>query len=98
MASIFNNLCFHYTSSGLTEHTVAYAQSSLIHLAGVSDCNQVNIVYGGVTMKHMDEVAGITAAKYCKTNVVTASMDTVNFHKPIKRGTSAVFTKKIYQF
>ena len=46
-------------------------------------------------MKHMDEVAGITAAKYCKTNVVTASMDTVNFHKAIKRG---MFALKIHQF
>ncbi|XP_072036992.1 putative cytosolic acyl coenzyme A thioester hydrolase-like [Amphiura filiformis] len=78
--------------NGLMEHTVAYAQSSLIHLAGVSDCNAVNYVYGGVTMKFMDEVAGITAAKYCKTNVVTASMDTVNFHKPIKRGSVMYFT------
>ena len=63
-----------------------YAQSSLIHLAGVTDCNYANFVNGGVTMKLMDEVAGITAFKHCKTSVVTASMDAVNFHQPIPRG------------
>ena len=88
MLLFLNLLCliFGLFTTGLMEHTVAYAQSSLIHLAGVSDCNSAHFVYGGVTMKFMDEVAGITAAKYCKTNVVTASMDAVNFHKPIKRG------------
>jgi len=68
------------------EHTVPFAQSSLIHLAGVSDCNYANFVNGGVTMKLMDEVAGITAFKHCKTAVVTASMDAVNFHQAIPRG------------
>ncbi|XP_033641976.1 cytosolic acyl coenzyme A thioester hydrolase-like isoform X1 [Asterias rubens] len=70
----------------ITEHSVPYAQSSLIHLAGVTDCNFASYVNGGVTMKLMDEVAGITAFKHCKTTVVTASMDAVNFHQPIPRG------------
>ncbi len=71
---------------GITEHSVPFAQSSLIHLAGVTDCNFASYVNGGVTMKLMDEVAGITAFKHCKTTVVTASMDAVNFHQPIPRG------------
>uniref|UniRef100_A0A5F8H2G1 palmitoyl-CoA hydrolase n=1 Tax=Monodelphis domestica TaxID=13616 RepID=A0A5F8H2G1_MONDO len=40
----------------------------------------------GVTMKLMDEVAGIVAARHCKTNIVTASVDAINFHKKIKKG------------
>ncbi|XP_036204735.1 cytosolic acyl coenzyme A thioester hydrolase isoform X2 [Myotis myotis] len=40
----------------------------------------------GVTMKLMDEVAGIVAARHCKTNIVTASVDAINFHDKIRKG------------
>lgn len=39
-------------------------------------------------MKLMDEVAGIVAARHCKTNIVTASVDAINFHEKIKKGTA----------
>lgn len=38
-------------------------------------------------MKLMDDVAGIVATRHCKTNVVTASVDAINFHDKIKKGT-----------
>ncbi|GAA6108369.1 cytosolic acyl coenzyme A thioester hydrolase isoform X1 [Tachysurus ichikawai] len=37
-------------------------------------------------MKLMDEVAGIVAVRHCKTNVVTASVDAINFHRKIEKG------------
>lgn len=43
-------------------------------------------VSSGVTMKLMDEVAGIVAVRHCKTNIVTASVDAINFHRKIKKG------------
>lgn len=44
-------------------------------------------VFGtGVTMKLMDEVAGIVAARHCNTNIVTASVDAINFHRKIMKG------------
>ncbi|XP_062889547.1 cytosolic acyl coenzyme A thioester hydrolase isoform X2 [Mobula hypostoma] len=67
-------------------YTVGYSQSSLIHLVGPSDCALHNFVQGGVTMKLMDEVAGIVAARHCKTNIVTASVDAINFHQKIEKG------------
>ncbi|XP_042586270.1 cytosolic acyl coenzyme A thioester hydrolase isoform X2 [Cyprinus carpio] len=67
-------------------YTVAFSQSSLIHLVGPSDCTLYGFVHGGVTMKLMDEVAGIVAARHCKTNIVTASVDAINFHRKIKKG------------
>ncbi|XP_023697339.2 cytosolic acyl coenzyme A thioester hydrolase isoform X2 [Paramormyrops kingsleyae] len=66
--------------------TVGFSQSSLIHLVGPSDCTLLGFVHGGVTMKLMDEVAGIVAARHCKTNIVTASVDAINFHRKIKKG------------
>uniref|UniRef100_UPI003AAB34FD cytosolic acyl coenzyme A thioester hydrolase isoform X1 n=1 Tax=Centroberyx gerrardi TaxID=166262 RepID=UPI003AAB34FD len=68
------------------QHTVGFSQSSLIHLVGPSDCTLHNFVHGGVTMKLMDEVAGIVAARHCNTNIVTASVDAINFHRKIKKG------------
>ncbi|XP_069774609.1 cytosolic acyl coenzyme A thioester hydrolase isoform X3 [Narcine bancroftii] len=67
-------------------YTVGYSQSSLIHLVGPSDCTLNDFVQGGVTMKLMDEVAGIVAARHCKTNIVTASVDAINFHQKIEKG------------
>lgn len=37
-------------------------------------------------MKLMDDVAGIVAARHCKTNIVTASVDAINFHDKIRKG------------
>ncbi|KAG8434233.1 hypothetical protein GDO86_012562 [Hymenochirus boettgeri] len=46
----------------------------------------VPVVNPGVTMKLMDEVAGIVACRHSKTNVVTASVDAINFHRKIQKG------------
>ncbi|XP_041130033.1 cytosolic acyl coenzyme A thioester hydrolase-like isoform X6 [Polyodon spathula] len=46
----------------------------------------IPVISPGVTMKLMDEVAGIVAARHCKTNIVTASVDAINFHRKIKKG------------
>ncbi|KAL3974271.1 hypothetical protein ACER0C_022897 [Sarotherodon galilaeus] len=77
------------------KHTVAFSQSSLIHLVGPSDCTLHDYVHGGVTMKLMDEVAGIVAARHCNTNVVTASVDAINFHRKIKKGCVVTVTGRL---
>ena len=48
----------------------------------------------GVTMKLMDEVAGIVAARHCKTNIVTASVDAINFHDKIRKGNRTPLTER----
>ncbi|XP_026222605.1 cytosolic acyl coenzyme A thioester hydrolase isoform X2 [Anabas testudineus] len=77
------------------QHTVGFSQSSLIHLVGPSDCTLHNYVHGGVTMKLMDEVAGIVAARHCNTNIVTASVDAINFHRKIKKGCVVTVTGRL---
>ena len=63
------------TSTGDVSHySVLNSQSSLIHSVQPSDCIDNGYVLGGVTMKLMDEVAGIVAFRHCRTNVVTASI------------------------
>nr|XP_032824108.1 cytosolic acyl coenzyme A thioester hydrolase isoform X4 [Petromyzon marinus] len=76
-------------------HTVGYSQSSLIHLVGPSDCAIHGYVQGGVTMKLMDEVAGIVAARHCQTNIVTASVDAINFHRKLRLGSILTVTGRL---
>ncbi|XP_029995230.1 cytosolic acyl coenzyme A thioester hydrolase isoform X1 [Sphaeramia orbicularis] len=77
------------------QHTVGFSQSSLIHLVGPSDCTLHDYVHGGATMKLMDEVAGIVAARHCNTNIVTASVDAINFHRKIKKGCVLTVTGRL---
>ena len=63
----------------VSRYSVANSQSSLIHSVQPSDCTSAGFVLGGVTMKMMDEVAGIVAFRHCKSNVVTASLGTCEF-------------------
>ena len=66
--------------------TPDHSQSSLIHLVLPSNCVGSGHIQGGVLMKLMDECAGIVAAKHCRTNVVTISLDAVNFISPVVNG------------
>lgn len=70
----------------VSRYSILNSQSSLIHSVQPSDCAFTGYVQGGVTMKMMDEVAGIVAFRHCKTNVVTASIDAIDFHSPVKLG------------
>jgi acyl-CoA hydrolase len=47
------------------------------------DANQSGNVHGGTIMKLIDTAAGISALRHCRTNVVTASMDRLDFHEPV---------------
>ena len=68
-------------------HTVSASVSTLSRVIGPSDCVQPNNnALGGVLMKVMDTVAGIVAFRHCHTNVVTASIDAIDFHQPVYKG------------
>ncbi|XP_029363283.1 cytosolic acyl coenzyme A thioester hydrolase isoform X1 [Echeneis naucrates] len=77
------------------KYTVGFSQSSLIHLVGPSDCTQHSYVPGGRTMKLMDDVAGIVATRHCQTNVVTASVGPINFHRKISKGYVVTVTGRL---
>ena len=50
------------------------------------DANMAGNVHGGTIMKLIDTAAGIAALRHCRTNVVTASMDQLDFHEPVFMG------------
>ena len=50
------------------------------------DANLAGNVHGGVVMKHIDSTAGIVAIRHASSNVVTASIDRLDFHSPVYIG------------
>ncbi len=48
-----------------------------------TDANVLGNVFGGAIMRYMDEIAGIVAWRHAGSNVVTASIDRMNFYAPI---------------
>jgi acyl-CoA hydrolase len=51
-----------------------------------NDTNTLNNLMGGRLLHWMDIAAAISAQKHCRRIVVTASVDNVSFHHPIKLG------------
>lgn len=53
------------------------------HIVSQHDANNAGIMHGGVVMKHIDDAAGVVAIKHTGSNVVTASIDRLDFHNPV---------------
>lgn len=51
-----------------------------------TDANVLGNVFGGAIMRYMDEVAAIVAWRHAGRNVVTASIDRMNFFAPVYVG------------
>jgi len=50
------------------------------------DANPAGNVHGGVIMKLIDTAAGVVAIRHARSNVVTASIDRLDFHHPTRVG------------
>jgi acyl-CoA hydrolase len=52
-------------------------------------------VHGGALLKLLDQVAYVCAARYCKSYVVTASLDQVIFKEPVHVGELVTFSANV---
>jgi acyl-CoA hydrolase len=50
------------------------------------DANALNTAFGGKLMEWIDTCGGVAAQRHCRQVVVTASMDDLHFHAPIRVG------------
>ena len=82
-------------SGDIPRYSIEYSASSLTHAVQPSDCNIFKYCNGGVTMKMMDNVAGIVAFRHAHCNIVTASIDAIDFHKPVKLGEIMTITGRM---
>lgn len=62
--------------------TVADSRVTMSIMMQPQDANPAGIVHGGVVMKHIDDAAGVAALRHTRCNVVTASIDRLDFHNP----------------
>lgn len=65
---------------------VSVSQMTTVRLMMPTDGNVVGNVFGGAIMRYMDEVAGIVAFHHARKNVVTASIDRMDFYAPVYVG------------
>lgn len=66
--------------------SVSVSQMTTVRLMMPTDGNILGNVFGGAIMRYMDEVAGIVAFHHARTNVVTASIDRMDFFAPVYVG------------
>ncbi|MDE3052888.1 MAG: acyl-CoA thioesterase [Gemmatimonadota bacterium] len=66
--------------------TVKASQHESSQLMMPQDANNLGHVFGGVVLSMMDKTAAIAALRHCRTSVVTASIDRVDFREPIHLG------------
>lgn len=59
--------------------------------------NHYDTLFGGTAMQLMDEVAFITATRYCRKRVVTVCSDRIDFKKPIPAGTIVELIGRVVQ-
>jgi len=72
----------------MTEQSKAPSESAttMVRIMMPMDANIVGNVFGGTIMRLIDEVASIVAFKHARCNVVTASIDRMDFHSPVYVG------------
>lgn len=51
-----------------------------------TDANVAGSVFGGTILKLIDEVAAMAAFKHARKNIVTGSIDRMDFHSPVHVG------------
>jgi acyl-CoA hydrolase len=57
--------------------------------------NNLGHVFGGVMLSMMDKTAAVAAFRHCRMNVVTASIDRVDFREPIHVGDLVVMQASV---
>jgi acyl-CoA hydrolase len=60
-----------------------------------TDANPNGNVFGGEILKQIDLIAGLVAQRHARMNTVTASIDRVNFHKPVFVGNAIILNARI---
>ncbi len=61
---------------------VAESSTILSYALQPQDANPAGNVHGGVVMKQIDTAAGVVGVRHARCNVVTASIDRLDFHNP----------------
>jgi acyl-CoA hydrolase len=75
--------------------TVRESQHETSELMMPQHANNLGNVFGGVILSMMDRAAAIAAFRHCRMNVVTVSIDRVDFREPVKVGDLVVMRASV---
>lgn len=62
-----------------------------------TDANNYGTAHGGIVTKWMDEIGALSAMRFAGETCVTASIDQINFERPIPVGATAVIRSYAYR-
>lgn len=71
----------------INEERVNNSMTSIFKAVFPDSTNHYDTLFGGTAMQLMDEVAFITATRYCRQKMVTVSSDRIDFKMAIPAGT-----------
>jgi acyl-CoA hydrolase len=66
--------------------TTEHSRVTMTEIVLPEDTNQYGSAWGGRVMALIDKAAAIAAVRHCRSNVVTASVDSLTFRAPVKLG------------
>ena len=69
-----------------SQKITGFCGTVISHVMMPYHANPAGNVNGGVIMQLIDDAAFVIATRYAKTNVVTASIDRIDFHLPVHVG------------
>ncbi len=67
-------------------HSSQFCGNVISHVMMPYHANPAGNVNGGVIMQLIDDAAFVIATRYARTNVVTASIERIDFHRPVHVG------------
>lgn len=82
-------------STNSAEKTVAASRVRMNELVMPNDTNPLGNLMGGRLLQWMDVCSAISAQRHCNRNVVTISVDNVEFKKAIKLGEVVVIEAEV---
>ncbi len=71
----------------MLEEKIKQSETRIFKAVFPNTTNHYDTLFGGAALQLMDEVAFISATRFCRKRVVTVSSDRVDFKKPIPAGT-----------
>jgi len=76
--------------SNMNEKTVSESAADALQVVLPNDTNPLGNVLGGRVMHWIDMIAAVVAFRHSKRPVVTAAMERLEFHSPIRLGQIAI--------
>ena len=77
------------------EEKIKQSETRIFKAVFPNTTNHYDTLFGGTAMQLMDEVAFITATRFCRQRMVTVSSDRIDFKKPIPAATIIELVGKV---